>query len=101
MLSTCALPTPGSIEEGARLAAPLRSAAPVYLDELGELPAAEVARIHNDPTEPGPGSVSGMLLTHVDRDFAAVLLEHVGAEADPPFVSAEIRHHRRGHEPRC
>ena len=83
---------PGSVEEGARLAAPLRSAAPVYLDQLGELPVTEVARIHNDPSEPGPSSVSGMMLTHVDRDFARVLLEHVGAEADPPFVAAEIRH---------
>jgi FAD/FMN-containing dehydrogenase len=83
---------PGSVEEGARLAAPLRSAAPVYLDDLGELPVAEVARIHNDPSQPGPSSVSGMLLTHVDQEFASALLEQVGAGVDAPFVSVEIRH---------
>jgi hypothetical protein len=83
---------PGTVEEGARLAEPLRSAAPVYVDALDELPAAEVARIHNDPSEPNPAWVSGMLLSHIDQEFASVLLDHVDADADAPFVSAEIRH---------
>lgn len=83
---------PGPAEEGARLAGPLRSAAPVYLDALGELPVVEVASIHNDPSEPAPGLVSGMLLTHVDQGFASALLEQVGAGSDAPFVSVEIRH---------
>ena len=83
---------PGPIDEGARLAAPLRSAAPVYLDGLGELPAAEIASIHNDPREPAPSWLSGMLLSHVDQEFASRLLEHVGAGVDAPFVAAEIRH---------
>jgi FAD/FMN-containing dehydrogenase len=83
---------PGAVEEGARLAAPLRSAAPVYLDALGELPAAEVATIHNDPGQPSPALVSGMLLTHIDQEFASALLEQVGAGSDAPFVSVEIRH---------
>ena len=83
---------PGPVEEGARLAGPLRSAAPVYLDALGELPVAEVATIHNDPGEPSPALVSGMLLTHVDQEFASELLEQVGAGSDAPFVSVEIRH---------
>jgi len=83
---------PGPVEEGARLAGPLRSAAPVYLDALGELPVAEVATIHNDPGQPSPALVSGMLLTHVDQEFASELLEQVGAGSDAPFVSVEIRH---------
>jgi FAD/FMN-containing dehydrogenase len=83
---------PGALEDGARLAEPLRSAAPVYLDDLGDLPAADVARIHNDPTEPAAGWVTGMGLSHVDQDLASIVLGHVGAGTDAPFVSAEIRH---------
>ena len=83
---------PGASDEGARLAMPLRAAAPVYLDGLGELPAAEIARIHNDPTDPGPSWASGALLTHVDQSFASVLLGHFGAGTDGPFLAAEVRH---------
>ncbi|MEO8181345.1 MAG: FAD-binding oxidoreductase [Deltaproteobacteria bacterium] len=83
---------PGPSQQGARLAAPLRSAAPVYLDTLGELAAADIARVHNDPTEPRPVWSTGALLTHVDQQFASRLLEHVGAGTDAPFVAAEIRH---------
>jgi FAD/FMN-containing dehydrogenase len=83
---------PGASDQGARLAAPLRAAAPVYLDALSELPAADVARIHNDPTEPRPVWSTGTQLTHVDQQFASQLLEHVGAGTNTPFVAAEIRH---------
>jgi FAD/FMN-containing dehydrogenase len=83
---------PGATEEGVRLAAPLRAAAPVYLDGLAELPAAEIARIHNDPSDPGPSWVSGALLTHVDQQCASVLLGHFGAGTDSPFLAAEVRH---------
>jgi hypothetical protein len=83
---------PGAHDQGARLAAPLRAVAPVYLDALGPLPAAEVARIHSDPTQPVPSWSTGMLLTHADRGFADALLGHVGAGTDAPFVAAEVRH---------
>ena len=83
---------PGSIDDGDALAAPLRSAAPVYLDALGELPASQVARIHNDPTDPTPGWVNAMLLSHIDQGFASALLDHVGAGVDSPFVATEVRH---------
>jgi hypothetical protein len=33
-----------------------------------------------------------MLLTHVDQEFASVLLDHVGAGTDAPFIAVEIRH---------
>jgi FAD/FMN-containing dehydrogenase len=83
---------PGVLAEGARLAAPLRAAAPVYLDALGELPAAQIARIHNDPTAPVASWVTGVLLTHVDHGFATTLLAHFGAGTDPPFIATEVRH---------
>jgi hypothetical protein len=83
---------PGPTDEGARLAAPLRAAAPVYMDTLGEMPAADVAKIHNDPTDPVPTWSRGALLERVDQQFATTLLGHVGAGTDAPFVAAEVRH---------
>ena len=83
---------PGAIADGTRLAAPLRAAAPVHLDALGELPAAEIARIHNDPTQPGPSFATGMQLTHVDQNLASALLERFGAGTDAPFIAVDLRH---------
>jgi hypothetical protein len=83
---------PGDATEGARLAAPLRAIAPVYLDMLGALPIADVARIFNDPSGPLPAWVSGGMLARLDQDFASALLRHVGAGTDDPFLAAEVRH---------
>ncbi|MFC0680236.1 FAD-binding oxidoreductase [Lysobacter korlensis] len=83
---------PGSDDEGARLAEPLRTAAPVYLDMLGELPAEQMGAIHSDPDEPGPGWNRGLLLDAIDQDFATALLGALGPGADAPFIAAELRH---------
>lgn len=80
---------PGDPAEGARLAAPLRAAAPLYIDDLGELPCRDVARIHNDPTQPMPAWVSGLALDRVDPDFATAFLTQV---LDTPFTGVQIRH---------
>jgi len=83
---------PGDATEGARLAAPLRAISPVYLDMLGTLAIADVARIFNDPAGPVPAWSSARLLAGVDQDFASALLRHVGAGTDSPFTAAEVRH---------
>ncbi|RUO88758.1 FAD-binding oxidoreductase [Corallococcus sp. AB018] len=83
---------PGSTEEGAKLAAPLRALAPLYLDMLGELPVTQIARIHNDPDKPSPVWTHGMMLTHVDQDLATTLLRHVGAGVQTPYFLLELRH---------
>jgi hypothetical protein len=83
---------PGPTEEGARLAAPLRAFAPVYLDALGEMPPSDVARIHNDPPEPVASWIRGTLLNRIDHDFVSALLRYVGPGADSPFSGAEVRH---------
>jgi hypothetical protein len=83
---------PGDLADGTRLAAPLRAAAPVYLDMLGALPIADVARIFNDPPGPLPAWTSGGMLGRVDQDFASGLLRHVGAGTNSPFSAAEVRH---------
>jgi FAD/FMN-containing dehydrogenase len=83
---------PGDATDGARLAAPLRAIAPIYIDKLGALPIADVAHIFDDPAGPVPAWVSGGLLARVDQDFASALLRHVGAGTDGPFLAAEVRH---------
>ena len=83
---------PGGGTDGEGLAAPLRALAPVHLDALGEIPAAAIATVHNDPTDPSPSWVSGAMLDSADQDFASVLLSHVGAGTENPFVSCEMRH---------
>lgn len=82
---------PSTTKEGEQLAAPLRAAAPVYMDNIAEMPAAEIAHIHNDPTEPAPGWTTGMLLSHIDQEFASVLLKNFGAGTDAPFIAVEVR----------
>lgn len=83
---------PGDTAEGQRLAAPLRAAAPVYLDTLGQMPLDDVAKIHSDPVQPVPSWVRGALLTHIDQDFATALLAEVGKGTSSPLFAAEVRH---------
>lgn len=83
---------PGPSEDGIRLVRPLRSLAPVYIDDVAEMPAREIARIHADPTKPGPAWATGLNLTHVDDDFATALLRNVGAGTNTPLLGVEVRH---------
>ena len=81
---------PGEANEGEKLAAPLRALSPVIMGQLGPLPLTDVALIHNDPADPGPGWSRGALLNDLDGDFAAALLGAVGPGT--PVMIAEIRH---------
>jgi FAD/FMN-containing dehydrogenase len=90
--ATADLATPDLAELGALLAAPLRAAAPVYIDSLGVMPAGEVARIHGDPTDPTIGWTLGRMFTSIDQEFASALLRQVGAQQQAPYVAVEVRH---------
>lgn len=81
---------PGPHAEGAALAEPVRKLAPVYLDDLGPMAIADVARIHNDPPQPVPSAIGGQLLTHADPALAGVLLAHT--EGETPIGICEVRH---------
>lgn len=82
----------GDPAEGERILAPLRAAAPVYLDTVSEIPASAVGAIHNDPSEPGPVWTRGFLLKPIDQEFVDELLAHFGQEAGAPFLGVEVRH---------
>jgi FAD/FMN-containing dehydrogenase len=83
---------PGDPVDGERFAAPLRSAAPVYLDALAEIPASAVATIHGDPTEPSQSWTLGRMLTGIDQDAITAFLAHAGSGRQFPFVASEFRH---------
>ena len=82
---------PGDASTGERLAVPLRAAAPVYIDDLHEMPAAAIGSVHNDPPDPTVGWVSGRMLNGIDQGFATALLGFAGAGTPFPFVAVEIR----------
>ena len=82
---------PGDVAVGESLAAPLRALAPVEMDGIRDLAPAEVATIHNDPTEPGPAWSRGMLLGAIDQEFVTALLGFVGPGTQPPIMVTEIR----------
>lgn len=82
----------GPVADGPQLAEPLRQAAPIYLDLLGELPASELKLVHNDPSDPVPAWDRGMLLGPIDQDFASALLAEVGPGAEVPVMITEVRH---------
>ncbi|MCU1411628.1 MAG: FAD-binding protein [Rhodoglobus sp.] len=83
---------PGSTERGEQLAAPLRDLGAPMIDGLAPMPIANVAQIHNDPTEPGPGYSRGALLNALDQEFATALLQSVGSGVQTPVMVAELRH---------
>lgn len=87
---------PGDTAEGERLAAPLRALAPVHLDTLGELPAGQIARVHNDPTEGGPGWGFGVALHDLDAGFTDAFLGSFGAGSELPLIAAELRFYSGG-----
>ena len=82
----------GSEEEGARLIAPLRAAAPVLIDYVGEMPFTAIASIHNDPTDPLPTYQRTAMLPDLAPAAVERLLELVGPRAADPVMAVEIRH---------
>ncbi len=82
----------GDPAEGAKLLQPLRDLAPRLIDAVGEMQAADIAQIHNDPTDPGPGWVRGVLLNGLDDAFAKAFLAAVGPDQQLPIILAELRH---------
>ncbi|HEY5223003.1 MAG TPA: FAD-binding oxidoreductase [Microbacteriaceae bacterium] len=82
---------PGGAAEGERLIAPLRDAAPVYIDDVEAMSPRDVGMIHNDPEEGGPGWEYAATLTGIDQELVTDLLEHLGPDSNSPFLSAELR----------
>lgn len=82
----------GDERTGERLLAPMRRAAPAFLDLIGDMPTTEIDAIHDDRDHPGPAWDRGMQLSDIDQDFVTALLSRAGAGRDVPFIAIEIRH---------
>lgn len=82
---------PGDSAAGERLFAPIREAAPVFLDAVGEIPATAVATIHNDPEQGSPAWIRGFMLDDFDAADGDALLDVAGPRVETPFLAVEIR----------
>ena len=82
---------PGDEAVGARLLQPMRDAVTPYLDAVAQIPYTQIGSIHQDPTDPAPAWIQGVMLTDVGHDLVALLLERLGPDSDSPFMATELR----------
>ena len=82
----------GDAAEGKRLFQPIRDAGTTLIDAVGEMPATDIALIHNDPKDPTPSWDRGMMLTGFDSDFVQAFLDVAGPDRQLPLIAVEIRH---------
>jgi FAD binding domain/Berberine and berberine like len=81
----------GTAEDGERMIAPLRAVAPAVLDTVRDMPYAEVASIHDEPTEPLPYYERGIMLREFPPLAQDKLLELVGPDSETTLWIAELR----------
>lgn len=81
----------GPAEEGERLFAPIRAAAPPLIDAVQTLPYRKYALIHLDPTEPIPYYDRTTTLREVSPEVVDALVEFAGPGSRNPLLSIEIR----------
>jgi FAD/FMN-containing dehydrogenase len=82
----------GSAEDGARLLAPLRDAAPAIMDTVAEMDYADIDRVFDDPDHPVPAKEGCTLLGELTDDAVAALLEQAGPGVQCPLVMVQLRH---------
>ncbi|MFI2304309.1 FAD-binding protein [Actinacidiphila glaucinigra] len=81
----------GPADEGDRLIAPLRAAAPALVDTVGEMPYTAMGAIHLDPPTPMPYYDRTTMLRAFPAEAADKLIELLGAGSHSPLASVEIR----------
>ncbi|MFE5487249.1 FAD-binding oxidoreductase [Streptomyces sp. NPDC056527] len=81
----------GDTAEGERLVAPLRAVGPALTDSLREMPYAESHTIHSDPDFPHAYWGDGILVSQLDVEAAASVLELTGPKAGRMAV-VQINH---------
>ncbi|MEV6285166.1 FAD-binding oxidoreductase [Kribbella sp. NPDC051770] len=82
----------GTADDGAALVAPLRAAAPVLMDTVAPMPAAEIAGITNDPTEPGAAVEHFAVLDELGADTVDAVLDVVGPDAETAITMVNLSH---------
>ncbi len=82
---------PRGAADGERLFAPMREAAPAFLDMVAEMPASAVGTIHNDPEQGSPTWIRGFMLDTFDQEAGDAVLELAGPGSGSPFLAVELR----------
>ncbi|MFF2521044.1 FAD-binding oxidoreductase [Streptomyces liangshanensis] len=82
----------GPPDEGERLVAPLRDAAPVLMDTVGGMPFSEFAAISMDPTDPAAAVEHFGLLDEMAPGTVDALLDTVGPGSGSSVNLVDIRH---------
>ncbi|MET9312322.1 FAD-binding oxidoreductase [Kribbella sp. NPDC003505] len=82
----------GAAADGKALFQPIRDAGPTLIDAVGEMPASDIALIHNDPKDPTPAWDRGLMLDELDAEFVTAFLEVAGPDQQLPLVAVELRH---------
>ncbi|MFG1809640.1 FAD-binding oxidoreductase [Streptomyces sp. NPDC049040] len=82
----------GSAAEGDRLVAPLRQAAPVVLDTLGDMSIADFASIHLDPTDPIYFREWTEMLAGLTSEGIDSIVDVAGPGAEDAVEFIELRH---------
>ncbi|MGW0302680.1 FAD-binding oxidoreductase [Streptomyces anthocyanicus] len=81
----------GSADEGERLVAPLRAAAPVLMDTVGEKPVTAIGAIHLDPVDPMPYFDRSLSLREFPEKAADTLVALTGPGSGCRLANLEIR----------
>ncbi|MGW5568126.1 FAD-binding protein [Streptomyces tendae] len=81
----------GTAEQGERLVAPLRAAAPALVDLVGEKPFAAIGEIHMDPVDPMPYYDRSVGLRAFTQETAEALEKLTGPASGSVLANVEIR----------
>ena len=81
----------GTAEDGKRMIAPLRAAAPAVLDTVADMPYTAAASIHDEPIEPLPYYERSIMLRGFPAEAQDKLVELVGPESDATMWITELR----------
>ena len=81
----------GDPDQGVELLAPMRAVAAPIIDLVALTPAAGIASVHQDPTDPMPARDEGMVLREFPAAAVEALLATAGPDVDVPLIVAEVR----------
>ncbi|GAA1301086.1 FAD-binding oxidoreductase [Planotetraspora silvatica] len=82
----------GSAHDGETLVGPLRAAAPVLADTMTMMPAAHIASITNDPTEPGAAVEHFAVLDAWSPSAMETILEVAGPDSGSDITMVNLTH---------
>jgi Berberine and berberine like len=82
----------GSPEDAERLVAPLRALVPPIIDTLAQMPYAQYASIHQDPSDQMPYQERTGLLRELTAEGVDALVQAAGPDSGSGIAIVELRH---------